>query len=50
MKATKTLFDNKEIGEDQHKGNEKDVDVLVKSMNETIDTLVKGKSEEIMKI
>lgn len=50
MKATKTLFDNKEIGEDQHKGNEREVDVIVKSMNETIDTLVKGKSEEIMKI
>ena len=50
MKATKTLFDNKEIGEDQHKWNEKDVDVLVKSMNDTIDSLVKGKSEEIMKI
>ncbi len=50
MKATKTLFDNKEIGEDQHKGNEKDVDVLVKTMNENIDAIVKAKSEEIMKI
>ena len=50
MKATKTLFDNKEIWEDQHKWNEKDVDTLVKSMNETIDALVKNKSEEVMKI
>ena len=50
MKATKTLFDNKEIGEDQHKGNEKDVDVLVKTMNENVDTIVKAKSEEVMKI
>jgi ribosome recycling factor len=50
MKATKTLFDNKEIGEDQHKWNEREVDVIVKSMNEAIDTLVNGKSEEIMKI
>lgn len=50
MKATKTLFDNKEIGEDQHKWNEKEVDVLVKSMNEAIDILVKNKWEEVMKI
>lgn len=50
MKSTKTLFDNKEIGEDQHKGNEKDIDILVKNMNENIDSLVKSKSEEVMKI
>ena len=50
MKATKTLFDNKELWEDQHKANEKEIDNIVKSMNDTIDTMVKAKSEEVMKV
>ena len=50
MKATKTLFDNKEIGEDQHKWNEKEVDALIKHMNEAVDTTVKNKSEDVMKM
>jgi ribosome recycling factor len=50
MKATKTMFDNKEIGEDQHKWNEKEVDALIKHMNEAVDTIVKNKSEDVMKM
>lgn len=50
MKHTKTIFDAKEIGEDEHKKNEKDVDALVKTMNDKIENLVKHKSEEIMTV
>lgn len=50
MKETKKIFDAKEIGEDQHKANEKEIDILVKSMNESIDIVVKNKSEDIMKV
>lgn len=48
MKDNKTIFDAKEIGEDESKRNEKEIDALVKSMNEKIDELVKNKSDEIM--
>jgi ribosome recycling factor len=48
MKDNKTIFDAKEIGEDESKRNEKEIDVLVKTMNEKIDELVKNKSDEIM--
>jgi ribosome recycling factor len=48
MKDNKVVFDAKEIGEDESKRNEKEIDVLVKTMNEKIDELVKNKSEEIM--
>lgn len=50
MKDNKTIFDAKEIGEDESKRNEKDIDILVKSMNDKIDVLVKNKSEEIMTV
>lgn len=50
MKDNKAIFDAKEIGEDESKRNEKDIDVLVKSMNDKIDELVKNKSEEVMTI
>lgn len=50
MKETKKMLDAKEIGEDEHKRNEKEIDVLVKSMNDQIDELVKNKSEEVMKV
>ncbi len=50
MKDNKVIFDAKEIGEDESKRNEKDIDVLVKSMNDKIDELVKNKSEEVMTI
>ena len=48
MKDNKAIFDAKEIGEDESKRNEKDIDALVKSQNDHIDQLVKAKSEEIM--
>ena len=48
MKDNKAIFDAKEIGEDESKRNEKDIDALVKSKNDHIDQLVKAKSEEIM--
>lgn len=50
MKDTKKQFDDKLIGEDAHKSNEKEIDSLVKTMNDNIDSIVKIKSEEIMKI
>ena len=50
MKDNKTIFDAKWIGEDESKRNEKEIDALVKTMNEKIDTLIKNKSEEIMVI
>ncbi len=50
MKDNKTIFDAKEIGEDESKRNEKDIDALVKSMNEKIDELVKNKADEVMTI
>jgi len=48
MKDTKAIFDAKEIGEDEHKRNEKDIDALVKTMNEKIDELIKNKADEVM--
>ncbi len=50
MKDNKAIFDAKEIGEDESKRNEKEIDALVKSMNEKVDELVKSKSEEVMTI
>jgi len=50
MKDNKAIFDAKEIGEDESKRNEKEIDALVKTMNEKIDELVKNKSEEVMTI
>lgn len=50
MKKVDTMLKNKEISEDEQKRNEKEIDTLTKTMNEKIDILVKGKSEEIMKM
>ncbi|NCO98163.1 ribosome recycling factor [bacterium] len=50
MKESKRIFDAKEIGEDEHKRNEKEIDVVVKSMNDKVDEYIKNKSEEVMKI
>lgn len=50
MKETKQIFDNKEIGEDQHKANEKEIEELVKKAWIKIEELTKIKSEEIMKV
>jgi ribosome recycling factor len=48
MKDNKATFDAKEIGEDESKRNEKEIDILVKSMNDKIDDLIKNKSDEVM--
>jgi len=48
MKDNKAVFDAKEIGEDESKRNEKEIDTLVKSMNDKIDDLIKNKSDEVM--
>jgi ribosome recycling factor len=50
MKDTKAIFDAKEIGEDESKRNEKEIDVLVKTMNDKIDELIKNKADEVMSI
>ena len=50
MKDNKTIFDAKEIGEDEKNRNEKEIDVLTKSMNDKVDELVKNKSEEVMTV
>ena len=50
MKDNKTIFDAKEIGEDEKNRNEKDIEALIKSHNEKVDELVKMKSEEVMKV
>lgn len=48
MKDNKAIFDAKEIGEDESKRNEKEIDALVKTMNEKIDELIKNKADEVM--
>jgi ribosome recycling factor len=50
MKDNKTVFEAKEIGEDESKRNEKDIDALVKVTNDKVDELVKIKAEEIMTV
>jgi len=50
MKQNKTIFDAKEIGEDEKNRTEKEIDAMTKSMNEKIDELVKNKSEEVMTV
>lgn len=50
MKDNKTIFDAKEIGEDEKNRNEKEIDTLTKSMNEKIDELVKNKCDDVMKV
>ena len=50
MKDNKTVFDAKEIGEDEKNRNEKEIDMLTKGMNEKVDELVKNKSEEVMTV
>ena len=50
MKEGKRIFDAKEIGEDENKRNEKEIDAVVKSMNDKVDEHIKNKSEEVMKV
>ena len=50
MKDTKKQFDDKEIGEDEHKRNEKEIENMVKDTNDKIDEHISNKAEEVMKI
>jgi ribosome recycling factor len=50
MNETKSELAAKSISEDQHKANEAQVEELVKKMNGKIDELVKGKTEEVVKV
>jgi ribosome recycling factor len=50
MNDTKKSFTAKEISEDEHKANESNIDDLTKKMNTKIDELVKGKTEEVLKV
>lgn len=50
MKTIKRLEDDKEISEDDKRRFEKNVDDIVKEMNDSIDLHVKNKSAEVMKI
>ncbi len=50
MKETKKIYDDKEIWEDEHKRNEKEIDGLVKSKNDKVDETINQKADEIMTI
>ena len=50
MKDTKRIFDDKEIWEDEHKRDEKEIDNLTKTFNEKVDELIKNKSDEVMTV
>lgn len=50
MSETKKAFTAKEISEDTHKANEKNIDELTKQWTGKIDDLVKAKVEEVMKV
>lgn len=50
MKDTKDLFVAKAIGEDLHKGNEEDIESMIKKANAKVDDMVEQKGEEVMKV
>jgi len=50
MKDNKKIFDAKEIGEDESKRNEKEIDNLTKTFNDKVDELIKNKSDEVMTV
>lgn len=50
MADTKKQFTAKEISEDAHKANEKNIEELTKTWSAKVDVLVKAKAEEVMKI
>lgn len=50
MSDTKKAFIAKEISEDVHKANEKNIEELTKNRTAKIDVLVKAKVDEVMKI
>ncbi len=50
MADTKKQFTAKEISEDIHKANEKNIDELTKNQGAVVDSLVKAKVDEVMKV
>lgn len=50
MSETKKAFTAKEISEDAHKANEKNIEELTKNWSAKVDVLVKAKAEEVMKV
>ena len=50
MSETKKAFTAKEISEDTHKANEKNIEELTKTRSAKVDALVKAKAEEVMKV
>lgn len=50
MSETKKAFTAKEISEDSHKANEKNIEELTKNWSAKVDVLVKAKAEEVMKV
>ena len=50
MNDTKKQLAAKEISEDENKANEKNVEELTKAQSAKVDTLVKLKTEELMKL
>jgi len=50
MKATKKLLEDKEISENENKANEANIEELTKEFTTKIDSLVKAKADEVMKI
>jgi len=49
-KHAELAFKADEISEDEKKGRENKIDEIVKEYNETVDALVKGKSDDVMKV
>ena len=47
IKSIKKEFEEKLISEDDKKAAEKEVDEITKKFNETVDSMVKAKHEEI---
>ena len=50
MSETKKAFTAKEVSEDAHKANEKNIEELTKTRSAKVDVLVKAKAEEVMKV
>ncbi len=50
LKEVKKLFEEKIISEDEKKNKESDIDAITKKFNDSIDTMVKGKHDDITTI
>lgn len=49
-KDAEMAFKNDEISEDERKGHENKIDEIIKEYNEKVESLVKAKSEDVMKL